>query len=200
MQIKLLKALAPWAIIGVLIIALSVVTCSKQTIKEENHESELRQAIEVEKRHSVELQNEGEALKQKIKQDSLKSKAVVIALESKIKVLTKEVKKSREIAQPEIDKSPALTEFVSDVDSLDIAQGAIIDSLKSYNVRQWRSFNSLLSIEQEKTQVQTELNSHFVDLNIQVSRQLKKERRKKTFFKITTGIIAGVLLYEVVTN
>jgi hypothetical protein len=179
---------------------LSVSNCQKQTIKQNNQEQHLKFLIEAEKKRVVTLKNEGEALKQKLYKDSVKQKSVVIALESKIKVLTKEVKRSREIAQPEIDSSPTLTKFAIDVDSLDIAQIATIDTLSAQNARNWRSFNNILSVQEEKYKVQVELNEHYQDLNKQVSKQLKRESRKKTVWKIATGIIGTVLLFEVIKN
>lgn len=196
---NIIKAI-PYIIIVLLIAALSITQCSKQKFKAVNHDSELIAAIGTEKKRIIDLENRGQQLIQKLKSDSLKNSASLRVLKRENKALRKEIVISRTNIQYVIDSIPAVDHFVDLTDSLDVIQEATIDSLENQGARQWTAFNSILSVEQEKFKASSELVKHFEEVNKDLEKRVKRERAKKTVWKIAAGLIGGALLYSSVSN
>lgn len=194
--IKYAKAI-PYIIIVGLIIALCVTQCSKQKVKLDNHESELRQAIQVEKKRVIDLANREQTLIQKLNTDSVKSSRVVVALKIENKALRLEVKKAKTIRVVEIiNENPELDKFIDLQDSLIANLDATVDTLELQKVRQWKSFSEILSVNDQKFAASQEINTHYVDLNESLYKSVRKERRRKTVWKIAAGILATGILYQ----
>lgn len=146
----------PWIIIIVLLSALVVTQCSKSKVQDVNHDAELKQAIQVEKKRVVELANREEVLRERLKQDSLKNIKSLIAYKRENTILRQELKKARIPVQVLIDSIPSLDAFVDLQDSLIKVQEALIDSLQDQKSDLWITMNNLISIEQSKTALEHE--------------------------------------------
>jgi len=184
----------PWAIILILIIILSVSTCSRQKIKLDNNEAELKEQIKTEQAKIAEISAKESVLKMRIYNDSIASNLAKNEYVKKISALKRELGRARKPVQALIDSIPALDNFVDIQDSTINLQDNRIDTLEYEKAEMWAKFNALLSASEEKNKVQIELNSHYQDLNKQLDKQVRRERNKKTFWKVTTGILGGALV------
>jgi len=68
--------------------------------------------------------------------------------------------------------------------------------LELQKVKQWENFNNILTVSERKFQASQELNTHFDQLNKDLSKQVKKQRNLKTFYKIAFGIVVGGLVFQ----
>lgn len=199
MQIKTLIRFVPWCIIIVLMVIISVNQCSKQSIKSD-HEPELKQYIDAEKKRVIDLFNQGEDLKRKLIDLSQKDSLSVMSLKLENKALRKEVSRSRVSIQYVIDSVPGVKKFVALTDSLDIIQEAMADTLESQKAIQWKSFNRILEISDQKFEASNKMAEDFEAMNKSLSKNIRKERTKKTVWKITAGILATAIIFQSVKS
>jgi len=195
-NIKTFVKYLPYLVIIGLVIALSVTQCSKQEIKTESHEAEYQAKINAKEAELVTIQNREEELKKKLYTDSLKNSASLQSLKRENKALRKEIVTARANIQNVIDSIPEVDHFVDLTDSLDLIQEATIDTLQNQGARQWTAFNSVLSLEKEKNAVHKEINLHLESINSDLRKSVRKERNKKTFWKVATGIAVTGLIFN----
>lgn len=188
------------AIIVILIIALSVTTCQKQKFKQIEHTSEYQRAISIEKARVVVLSNQAERLKADLYEQREKDSLSQIASNKEIRYWRGKAKATRVIVETVIADNPQLEEFVSNQDSLIATMDVFIDTLQDQKNNQWHDFNKLMAITDQKFKASQEINSHLETLNKDLSKRVRKERNKKTFFKIAAGLLAGAVLYQAIEN
>ncbi len=199
MQIKLLK-LIPYVIIIGLVIALSVTQCSKQKVVLDNHEAELKEAINNEKARVIDLQNREQNLKHQLKQDSIKNKSSEISYKREIKALKFTVSELRKPVQQLIDSVPQLDAFVDAQDSVIHFQEGRIDTLTAQYYLRNLKLQGVITLTESKFEASQQINTHYQQLNESLYKQVRKERRKKTIWKIVAGTLAAGIIYQSVTQ
>ena len=179
-------------LITFIVIWFSVHSCQKQDIKQEartvDSSSLFKQRIEA-------IQARGEAIKTKLHTDSLKTSLALQALKIENKNLRKKIKELRPDILVIADSMPIIRRWVDVGDSIDIVQTAEIDSLYKEKSRIWRSMNAIVFNRDEQIQLLTELVNHKEVISQDLRKKLRKERRKKTFFKVTTALGIVTALY-----
>lgn len=182
-------------------ILLAVKMCTrKRDIKEIGNEAIINHEITRDKSELVAIQDREEKLKERIKQDSLKHLASQNAFKKEIKSLKVKLAYARTRVIPLIDSIPELDRFVDLQDSTITLQDNRIDTLEYEKAEQWAKFNALISASEEKNRVQVELVKHFEDLNKQLTKQVKREKRNKVVWKVVAFGLIGGLVYQSVNN
>jgi len=188
----------PYAIIVALLIALSVTQCSKQKLKDQV--TAPPDSTNYFNGKLASIQADGEALKQKWVKDSLEIKASEIKYKRVASKATKERDQARAKIQYLYDSIPEVKEFVqldsvSDKINLDRIGELEFDQAKIIS-----EFNERLSNKDDQIKLCGELTDHYVDVNQYLKKQVKKERRRKTIWKIAAGAFAAGLLYQSVNK
>lgn len=199
-SIKKYIKLVPYIIIVGLIIALSVTTCSKQKLVIDNHESELKANINQKENELVAIQNRGEAKKFQWHKDSLEMKASENRFKQVAKKATKERDKARAKIQYLYDSIPEVKEFV-DADS--VSDQINLDRIREIGLEKIsivKSFDSMLSNKDEQLKVCGDLRLHVEQLNFQLKKDVRKERRRKTVWKVAASVLAVGILYQSINN
>ncbi len=185
----------PVIIIG-LIIALSVTKCQNQNLKDDVKAPFDSTAIY--KARLATLQ--AEAAKKVILShlDSVRTAKELRAQSSEIKKLKKAIIPVRRSIQPLVDTVAIVAEYVVLTDSLISAIQAQNDTLSAEKTRIWRALSGINFNKDQQIQLLTELVNHKEVISQDLRKKLRKERRKKTFFKVTTALgIVGVLYMSV---
>lgn len=201
---ELLKRFGKYLIgLAVILILASILirTCArKRDIKEVGNEAVLNHEINTDKAKLVAIEAREEMIRAKITTDSIKHINEMAALKRENRSLKKQLATIRPQVDKIADSIPVVKEFVNKTDSLDIVQEAEKDTLIAYNAKTFQSFNALLNQAEEKNRVQVELNGHYQDLNKQLTKQVKREHTRKTFFKIACGVLATGIIYQSINN
>jgi len=196
-NIKTFVKYLPYLVIIGLVIALSVTQCQNQKHVSDIDVGELQRSVNAEKKRVIDLSNSEQSLKRKIIEDSVKSSRVVVALKIENKNLRLEVKKAKNVHVTEIiDQNPDLDKFVDLQDSLIANLDATVDTLELQKVRTWKSFNQILSVSDEKFKASQQINLHLESINSDLRKSVRKERNKKTFWKVATGIAVTGLIFN----
>lgn len=190
----------PYAIIVILIIALCVSTCSKQEIKHDNSEQVYREFINQKEKELVVIQNREQELKEKLHTDSIKNKVSEIAFKREIKLLKFTVSELRKPVQQLIDSVPQLDAFVDAQDSLIHFQEGRIDTLTAQYYLRNIKMNGVITLTEAKFKASQEIRYNVEQLNFQLKKDVRKERRRKTAWKIATGILGALIIYESVSQ
>jgi len=193
-NIKIFIKYIPYLIIIGLVIALSVSQCSRQKVQVESNDKVFEAVLKSDKARINALEATSKALKLKLKEDSVKAIASQTKFVKEIKSLKVKLAYARTRVIPLLDSIPELDRFVDLSDSTISVQDARIDSLSAEKSEMWAKFNALIASAEEKNKVQIELNSHYQDLNKQLDKQIRRERTKKTAWKLVSGILAGGLI------
>ena len=198
--IKGVKSYILPAIIVVLIIALSVTQCQKQKFKQIDHTSEYQRAISIEKAMVVVLSNQAERLMEELYEQHEKDSVSVIAYNKEISYWRGKAKSTRVIVKTVIAENPQLEEFVSNQDSLIETMDVFIDTLQDQKADQWQNFNRLLAVTDQKFQASQEINTNLEALNKDLNKRVKRERAKKSAWKIVAGTLAAGIIYQSINN
>lgn len=187
------KLIMPIIIVG-LVIALSVTQCQKQKLKHLDLTSQYQSAINIEKARVVVLSNQAERLKADLYEQREKDSLSQISSNKEIRYWRGKAKATRVIVETVIKENPQLEEFVSAQDSLISKMDVFIDTLQDQKADQWRDFNTLLAITDQKFQASGEINKHLESINKDLHKRVRRERSKKTFYKIAAGVLGGALI------
>jgi len=175
-----------------LIIFFSVKSCQKSA---EKVEVETFDSTIIIKQKLALIQAQGEKQLKQIKQDSLKTSIALQALKIENKNLRKKLADMRPDITRIADSIPVIEEWVSLSDSLDVVQEAELDTMRAEKIRTWKSFTSILENKDDQIKLYGNINTNITDINRYLSKQVRKERRRKTFWKVTTAISATAILY-----
>ena len=187
----------PRIIIIVLIVIVSVQSCHKQTIKQSIN---IPDSTAYYKGKLLAKERESDRLKEKWSIDSLEMKSSEIEYKQLAAKNAKERDKARQNIQNIVNTVPEVKKFV-EVDSLsDKATTDRVKELELEKVQMTTSFFDMLHAKDEELQVSKELIQHQGVVIVELNDEVKKQRRGKTTWKIITGLVGAVLLYEVVTN
>lgn len=142
------------------------------------------------------LQAAGDTLRLALEADSIKQAEQALKFKSKISVLTKKLAEKRPDIQPLLDSIPKLAAFVLLQDSIIDVQAVRIDSLEAQKARQWRDFNKLLEVQEEKFQASSEINLHLEAINDNWRDENKRLKRQNRILKVSVGIafVSGILI------
>lgn len=199
-NIKRFGKIIPYIIIVLLVCMLGITQCQKHKARVINYDMDLKHAINREKARVIEMRNREVALIEKIKQDRLKNSASASTYKSQIKALKREIAKVRIVVDIIADTIPSLEVFLSLNDSLISAQEGRIDSLSLEKIRMYNNFNLLLTASNEKFKASNELVKHYEQLNKDLERRVRRERFRKTAWKVASGILAAGIIYQVINN
>ncbi len=191
MQNNIFKLL-PWFIIAPLVIALCVTQCNRQAEKVEVRTFD---STAIFKSKLEAIQKQGAKQLTAARKDSIQAIKVIAGLQIENKILRQKLRPVRVEVEKIADTVAIVKRYLGIVDSLDRNQNEQIDSLTAQRNRIWGSLNQIVLNRNEQIQVLTELSDHQSVVNKDLRRQVRKERRRKTFFKITTGIAATLVLY-----
>ena len=189
--------LIPWFLIFPLIIALCVVTCQKQKIK---YEVKTVDSTNYFKGKLNESLARGEVQRKDWQNDSLKMSERVERLNKTVSVVTKQRDEARKLVQEKINADPELKQFVHLDDSVDRLNLALIDTLTQDKREIIKSFSGMISTLEEQKQIMRETIDHLTALNKGLSKDLRRERRIKTVWKIVSGVLVAVVIYEAVQD
>lgn len=192
---KAIKYIVIVAALGILASA-GISTCTRKVeLKEAGNEAVLKSEINRNKAELVVLQNREQTLKERVKQDSVKAIASQNAFKREISKLKIKLAQARQPVQVLIDSVPALDLFVDLQDSTIKLQGDRIDTLELQKLKLFKAFNNLILLSDEKYKIQLDLNKHHQNYVAQLKKQVKRERNKKTFWKITAMVLTGGVVY-----
>jgi len=199
MQINFLK-LIPYIIIIGLVIALSITQCSKQSIKEDNSEQILKDKINEKERELVAIRNDGEEKRQRWIKDSLQMEARATASKVAETKARKEADKALNKIADIVQTNPDVKDFVHKDSIADKAATDEKKALELDKVTMNEAFRDILHSKDEQLKVKGEIIIHLEDVIVEKDKTIRKERGLKTFWKVTTGIVAAVLLFEIIKD
>lgn len=153
-------------------------------------------SIAIKRRQIDSLLLKGEQLRLRLESDSIKSIEAQKAFKMRVATLTQKLTEKRPEIEPLLDSIPKLAEFVLLQDSIIDVQAVRIDSLEAQKARQWKDFNKLLDVEQEKFQASSEINLHLTEIAEHYSEENKKLKRQNRILKVSVGVafVSGILI------
>jgi len=187
-----IKSIALLGLITFFVVYFSVNSCNRQA---EKIESKTFDSTSIFKTKLEALQKQGETQAERLKSDSLKTSIALNALKRENKTLKKKLADMRPDITRIADSIPILDTFMGLTDSLDLVQEATIDTLENEKARIWKTMNGLVFNCKEQVQLLNELADHKEAVNNDLRKQVKRERRKKTMFKVISGFLVGVVVY-----
>lgn len=142
------------------------------------------------------LEAAGDTLRHTLEAKDIEQGKQALKFKSQISKLTQKLAEKRPEIEPLLDSIPKLAAFVLLQDSIIDVQAVRIDSLEQQKARQWKDFNKLLDIEQEKFQAATEINLHLSAIGDHYREENKKLKRQNRWLKIgvCSAFVAGLLL------
>ena len=191
MQVKLLR-LIPWFIIFPLIIALCMVTCQKQKIK---YEVKTVDSTGYFKTKMATIHARGEAIKIAAHKDSIRTAKELQSLQSENKRLKRSLIPVRVEVEKIADTLAIVKQFLGLTDSLDLIQEGELDTMRAERIRNFKVFSNILSTKDEQQAIMRETISHLEALNKGLSKDLRRERVKKTVWKVVSGVLVAVVVY-----
>ncbi len=187
----MLKSVVILSLITFIIIFFSIRSCNKQ---EENFESKTIDSTSIYKGRLAEIQAQGEARIKKWKSDSLEMKASAMVYKQAATKAAKERDIARRNIQIVVDTIPEVKEFVR-VDSLsDKLNRERIDALGLENVKITNDFLQIVHSRDEELKVSHEYTDHLQVVIVELKADLKREHRRKFFWKATAIVISGGLV------
>ena len=175
-----------------LIIFFSVRSCQKSAEKVEvstvDSTGYFRDKLEA-------IQSRGESIKIAAHKDSIRTAKELQSLHSENKRLKRSLIPVRVEVEKIADTLAIVKQFLGLTDSLDNVQEAEADTLRAERIRNFKVFSNILSTKDEQQAIMRETISHLEALNKGLNKDLRRERRRKTFYKITTGIAATLVIY-----
>lgn len=194
------KSYIIFGLITALVIILSVHRCSKQEAELSGITGQLESKINAKEKELVSLRNDGEEKRIQWHKDSLE----IIARSERFKQVATKATKERDIARAKIQEIvntvPAVKEFVEKDSLSDQINIDRIRELGIENVSIQTSYESRLSKKDEQLKVMQGIIHDLEETNAILSKQVRKERNKKTFYKIVSGIAIGGLIFASFNN
>lgn len=123
--------------------------------------------------------------------DSLALRAVKIDNKAK----SKRVVDLRPTVQPLIDSIADLKTFVNAYDSLLAGKNQEIRELESRHIGQILDLQAILKEKTSQIMAQIAINESLGQAHTNLETDLKKQKRKTGFWKVTTGILVGGVIY-----
>lgn len=137
-------------------------------------------------------------LQAKRAQDSLTFKSREKGLKIEIKRYESKIASLRPQVQAKIDSFPDLRQFLELQDSIIVKQDSLIRAQDLFCAAQISDFNEILALHQQKFTAQQQISEAWMETAAEARKEAVKERKKKNFFKITSGILtAGILFLAV---
>ncbi len=192
-----LKKFIPYGIILVLIVMLSVSQCQKQTIKQTVSTPDSTGFF---KKELKAIQAQGKAKLQKLEKDLLEIKATAKAHKQAADKATKERDVARRKIQEIVNTVPEVKEFV-DLDS--VSDKLATDRIKQLEIEHLTitdDFKAVLHSRDEELKVSHEYADHLQVVIKDLTHEVKKQRRIKTLWKIVSGVLVAVVIYEAVQD
>jgi hypothetical protein len=171
------------AIILILIIILSVSTCSRQ-VKENKTERKEDKAIETKTARIDSLETLADRLTKEVDKHRVEDSIAKIASNRLIRYWKNKALTQRVKVDTIIQSNPDLKEFVGDQDSLISVIESRNAALEAEKGKQWGNFNRLLSIAEEQTKLEHEKGLIF--------EEQRDRYKKKADKKFTVGPSVGI--------
>lgn len=131
----------------------------------------------------------------KARKDSAEFKVAQIASNEEIKGYKRTIAKLRPLIQDKIDSFPDLREFVSSQDSVIDKQDSLLRAQDLYCALQIKDFQEILALHQQKFAAQAQISDAWMDMATQAQKETSKEKRRKNFFKVVSGVLVGGIVY-----
>ena len=184
-------------VIFCLVIALSVRECQHQNLKQQIN---LPDSTNYFKGKLTAKERDSEAQKLKWHSDSLEMKASEIKYKRDAAKATKERDQARQKIQQIVNTIPEVKEFV-ELDSVsDKVNTDRIAELEIEKIKVTTDLNAIILTLEDQKVILHELVSHLTATNLILSKQVRKERRLKTVWKIVSGVLVAVVIYEAVQD
>ncbi len=180
-----------------LIVFFSVRSCQKQEIKQEVKTVDSTGFF---KKQLATIQAQSEAKEKKWHEDSLKIKAS----EKRYERVAVKAQKERDVALEKIrdvaDSMPEVKDFIE--------KDSVSDKIKTDRIREQEiekvqiteDCRARLDAKDDEIKLTNDFKDYFKNQNVELRKDVKKQIRLKTVWKIVSGVLVAVIVYEVVTD
>lgn len=160
--------------------------------------SEVQDKINEQLAWQAQAQTRIDSIHYKRVRDSLSFKSRENGLKIEIKRYESKIASLRPQVQAKIDSFPDLRQFLELQDSIIVKQDSLIRAQDLFCAAQISDFNEILALHQQKFTAQQQISEAWMETAAEARKDAVKEKRKKNFFKITSGILtAGILFLAV---
>lgn len=195
--IETMKQILPYFLLAVAVVLLFMMWQSNRELEKYRREDNKRSQQVIEAKTAEILTRDRAILKKDSlrKADSLKFRVSQIASNEEINGYKRTIAKLRPLIQDKIDSFPDLREFVSNQDSVILKQDSLLQAQDLYCALQIKDFQEILAIHQQKFEAQAQISEAWMDMATKAQKETKKEKRKKVFWKITSGILTAGIIF-----